>query len=157
MTIPDPRHSARTTGPTADEMLLESAVVPERPDALRKTDPWRVLRIMGEFVEGFEKLGDVQDAVAGLDVGGLDEQLGGEDDAAGDVGEVAAGPGGLLLGLDLGEGGLGGGEGGHGGSFPAWAVAPGMRTTRAGGPWRAWGAAAGILRRVHPGPSWSDG
>ncbi len=45
-------------------MLLESAVVPERPDALRKTDPWRVLRIMGEFVEGFEKLGDIQDAVA---------------------------------------------------------------------------------------------
>jgi hypothetical protein len=51
-------------GPTADELLLESAVLPERPDALRKTDPWRVLRIMAEFVEGFEKLGDVQDAVA---------------------------------------------------------------------------------------------
>jgi len=64
VTQPDPRHSARTTGPTADELLLESVVVPERPDALRKTDPWRVLRIMGEFVEGFEKLGDVQDAVA---------------------------------------------------------------------------------------------
>ena len=29
-----------------------------------RPDPWRVLRIMGEFVEGFEKLGDVQDAVA---------------------------------------------------------------------------------------------
>ncbi len=58
------RHSARPSGPTADEQLLESAVLPERPDALRKTDPWRVLRIMGEFVEGFEKLGDIQDAVA---------------------------------------------------------------------------------------------
>jgi uncharacterized protein (TIGR00730 family) len=45
-------------------MLLESSTVTERPDALRKTDPWRVLRIMGEFVEGFEKLGDIQDAVA---------------------------------------------------------------------------------------------
>ncbi|HUL70553.1 MAG TPA: TIGR00730 family Rossman fold protein [Gemmatimonadales bacterium] len=31
---------------------------------MRKTDPWRVLRIMGEFVEGFEKLGDIHDAVA---------------------------------------------------------------------------------------------
>ena len=58
------RHSDRVKGPTADELLLESAVLPERPDALRKTDPWRVLRIMAEFVEGFEKLGDVQDAVA---------------------------------------------------------------------------------------------
>ena len=58
------RHSNRARGPTADEQLLESVDVPERPDALRKTDPWRVLRIMGEFVEGFEKLGDVQDAVA---------------------------------------------------------------------------------------------
>jgi len=58
------QHTARMKGPTADEELLESAVLPERPDALRKTDPWRVLRIMAEFVEGFEKLGDIQDAVA---------------------------------------------------------------------------------------------
>ncbi len=58
------RHSDRPRGPTADEQLLESDSQPERPDALRKTDPWRVLRIMGEFVEGFEKLGDVRDAVA---------------------------------------------------------------------------------------------
>jgi hypothetical protein len=63
---PPPRsilHRDRPPGPTADEQLLDSAEF-ERPDALRKTDPWRVLRIMGEFVEGFEKLGDVQDAVA---------------------------------------------------------------------------------------------
>ena len=62
----DPRllHRDRPRGPTADEEILESAQLQERPDALRKTDPWRVLRIMGEFVEGFEKLGDVQDAVA---------------------------------------------------------------------------------------------
>jgi uncharacterized protein (TIGR00730 family) len=58
------RHSDRPRGPTADEQLLEKGLLPERPDALRKTDPWRVLRIMGEFVEGFEKLGDIQDAVA---------------------------------------------------------------------------------------------
>jgi uncharacterized protein (TIGR00730 family) len=61
--VPEMRHSGAPRGPTADEALLES-VVAERPDALRKTDPWRVLRIMGEFVEGFEKLGDVFDAVA---------------------------------------------------------------------------------------------
>jgi uncharacterized protein (TIGR00730 family) len=63
-TRPSLQHAARQKGPTADEELLESAVLPERPDALRKTDPWRVLRIMAEFVEGFEKLGDIQDAVA---------------------------------------------------------------------------------------------
>jgi uncharacterized protein (TIGR00730 family) len=57
------RFSNVPRGPTADEALLESDGGPERPDALRKTDPWRVLRIMGEFVEGFEKLGDVFDAV----------------------------------------------------------------------------------------------
>ena len=59
------RHSGKSTGPTADEQLLESVPpLEERPDALRKTDPWRVFRIMGEFVEGFEKLADVSDAVA---------------------------------------------------------------------------------------------
>ncbi|HXI21576.1 MAG TPA: TIGR00730 family Rossman fold protein [Gemmatimonadales bacterium] len=57
-------HRDRPRGPTADEQLFEKGARPERPDALRKTDPWRVLRIMGEFVEGFEKLGDVEDAVA---------------------------------------------------------------------------------------------
>jgi uncharacterized protein (TIGR00730 family) len=63
--LPPLRHSDRQRGPTEDELLLESVVAPaERPDALRKTDPWRVLRIMAEFVEGFEKLGDVVDAVA---------------------------------------------------------------------------------------------
>jgi uncharacterized protein (TIGR00730 family) len=63
-TPPPLRHSDRQRGPTEDELLLESRGPAERPDALRKTDPWRVLRIMAEFVEGFEKLGDVQDAVA---------------------------------------------------------------------------------------------
>ncbi|MGE0438936.1 MAG: TIGR00730 family Rossman fold protein [Gemmatimonadales bacterium] len=56
-------HSAKPTGPTADELLLEKSAGEERPDAFRKTDPWRVLRIMGEFVEGFERLGDVQNGV----------------------------------------------------------------------------------------------
>jgi len=57
------KHAALRTGPTADEVLLDKAEPVERPDAFRKTDPWRVLRIMGEFVEGFERLGDVKDAV----------------------------------------------------------------------------------------------
>jgi uncharacterized protein (TIGR00730 family) len=56
-------HAARRPGPTADEVLLDKAEPVERPDEFRKTDPWRVLRIMGEFVEGFERLGDVRDAV----------------------------------------------------------------------------------------------
>ena len=47
--------------PTEDEVLLEAPR--ERPDALRHSDPWRVLRIMGEFVEGFDSLADVSGAV----------------------------------------------------------------------------------------------
>ncbi len=55
-----PRHGR----PTEDEQLFESVELLERPDALRKTDPWRVLRIMGEFVEGFDTLGDILDGVS---------------------------------------------------------------------------------------------
>jgi uncharacterized protein (TIGR00730 family) len=50
--------------PTEDEMLLEGPQPKLRPDALLKTDPWRVFRIMGEFVEGFDALGDVIDGVS---------------------------------------------------------------------------------------------
>ncbi len=46
-------HPNPPAGTTADEQLLD----------IRKTDPWRVLRIMGEFVEGFERLADVTDGV----------------------------------------------------------------------------------------------
>ena len=58
------RRSGEEKRPTEDEVLLESAPLLERPDALRNTDPWRVFRIMGEFVEGFDSLGDVFDGVA---------------------------------------------------------------------------------------------
>ncbi|MBW8773091.1 MAG: TIGR00730 family Rossman fold protein [Gemmatimonadetes bacterium] len=47
--------------PTEDEALLATSA--ERPDAHKHSDPWRVLRIMGEVVEGFDALADVRDAV----------------------------------------------------------------------------------------------
>jgi uncharacterized protein (TIGR00730 family) len=49
--------------PTEDEQLLESPP-PQRPeDLFLKSDSWRVLRIMGEFVWGFDNLADVSDGV----------------------------------------------------------------------------------------------
>ncbi len=57
---------ARMGRPTSDEQLLE------RPPAVAEpllydfthTDPWRVLRIMGEFVEGFDTLAHICPAVS---------------------------------------------------------------------------------------------
>jgi len=46
---------------TEDERLL--AQVPRERRTFVKTDSWRVLRIMGEFVEGFDTLSDVYNAV----------------------------------------------------------------------------------------------
>ena len=46
---------------TEDERLL--APLPRERRAFTKTDSWRVLRIMGEFVEGFDTLSDVYNAV----------------------------------------------------------------------------------------------
>jgi uncharacterized protein (TIGR00730 family) len=49
--------------PTEDEALLESPP-PQSPAALfLKSDSWRVLRIMGEFVWGFDNLADVSAGV----------------------------------------------------------------------------------------------
>jgi len=50
---------------TEDEQLLipPQAVSIERRASFTSTDPWRVLRIMGEFVEGFDTLSDVSNAV----------------------------------------------------------------------------------------------
>jgi uncharacterized protein (TIGR00730 family) len=46
---------------TEDERLLAQA--PRERRGFVKTDSWRVLRIMGEFVEGFDTLSDVYNAV----------------------------------------------------------------------------------------------
>ena len=50
---------------TEDERLLTAPAqaLPEPTAAFTHTDPWRVLRIMGEFVEGFDTLSDVGNAV----------------------------------------------------------------------------------------------
>lgn len=62
--------AARTGAPTEDELLLHrpkqlrpQARVPEQADFTRG-DPWRVLRIMGEYVHGFGTLAEVGAAVA---------------------------------------------------------------------------------------------
>ena len=47
---------------TEDERLLAAPAVNERR-SFTHSDPWRVLRIMGEFVEGFDTLHDVRNAV----------------------------------------------------------------------------------------------
>ncbi|MBV9789823.1 MAG: TIGR00730 family Rossman fold protein [Chloroflexi bacterium] len=53
--------AARAGKPTEDQQLLET------PQAAQKlfthTDPWRVMRIMGEFVEGFDDLAELGQAV----------------------------------------------------------------------------------------------
>lgn len=50
---------------TEDEQLLipPQTVAVERRASFTSTDPWRVLRIMGEFVEGFDTMSDVRNAV----------------------------------------------------------------------------------------------
>ena len=52
---------SQRTPVTEDERLL--AQVPRERRAFTRTDSWRVLRIMGEFVEGFDTLSDVYSAV----------------------------------------------------------------------------------------------
>ena len=48
-------------GGTQDERLLET---PGRRDEFLHTDTWRVFRIMGEFVQGFEDLAHITNGVA---------------------------------------------------------------------------------------------
>jgi uncharacterized protein (TIGR00730 family) len=59
---PSLNRSARIGAPTEDERLLISPAAAEAPD-FTSSDPWRVFRIMGEFVEGFDALARVGRAV----------------------------------------------------------------------------------------------
>lgn len=62
--MPDntPLNVAKRTGvPTEDEQLLNST---SPQTDFTKSDPWRVFRIMGEFVEGFDTLANVGPSVA---------------------------------------------------------------------------------------------
>ena len=49
-------HDTKPPGGTQDERLLETPSA----DEFLHTDTWRVFRIMGEFVQGFEDLADIQ-------------------------------------------------------------------------------------------------
>jgi hypothetical protein len=54
--------SIRTYVPvTEDEKLLGHGV---RPDDFTRTDPWRVLRVMGELIEGFDTLAGIEKGVS---------------------------------------------------------------------------------------------
>ena len=50
--------------PTEDEKLLQSAGPRVLPTDFTLTDPWRVMRIMGEFIEGFDTLAGVRKGVS---------------------------------------------------------------------------------------------
>jgi len=49
---------------TEDERLLSPETIPVGPGDFTHTDPWRVFRIMGEFVEGFDTLAGLGPAVS---------------------------------------------------------------------------------------------
>jgi uncharacterized protein (TIGR00730 family) len=57
------RHVEDKKLPTEDEQLLESPPPQPAEQLFLKSDSWRVLRIMGEFVWGFDNLADVSDGV----------------------------------------------------------------------------------------------
>jgi uncharacterized protein (TIGR00730 family) len=62
---PTLNRAARSGQPTEDERLLVSPTQRQRPqDDFTHTDPWRVFRIMGEFVEGFDTLASIGNAVS---------------------------------------------------------------------------------------------
>jgi uncharacterized protein (TIGR00730 family) len=60
---PSLNRAKRLGQPTEDEQLLESKARVVDAAAFVHSDPWRVLRIMGEFVQGFDALVEVGKAV----------------------------------------------------------------------------------------------
>jgi uncharacterized protein (TIGR00730 family) len=57
------RSGPRRLGPTEDERLFSVPHLRERRRVSTSSDPWRVLRILGEFVEGFDTLANVHSGV----------------------------------------------------------------------------------------------
>jgi len=57
------RSGSRRPGPTEDERLFSVPSLLQRERRFTSSDPWRVLRIMGEFVEGFDTLAGVNTGV----------------------------------------------------------------------------------------------
>ncbi|HET6233071.1 MAG TPA: TIGR00730 family Rossman fold protein [Longimicrobiaceae bacterium] len=60
---PSLNRAARSGKATEDERLLVSPAATEHEQDFTSSDPWRVFRIMGEFVEGFDALAKVGYAV----------------------------------------------------------------------------------------------
>src|SRR5689334_21456575 len=54
--------SKRTNNTTDDEILLETLTKAEQD--CTDTDPWRIVKIMGEFVEGFDGMAKVSRGVS---------------------------------------------------------------------------------------------
>jgi len=61
-TIDDAIRDAAPIGVTSDSELLQSGRATQAD--FTRTDPWRVLRITAEFIEGFDKLADVTHGVS---------------------------------------------------------------------------------------------
>jgi uncharacterized protein (TIGR00730 family) len=61
---PSLNRAARTGTTTEDEKLLKTPAGAPRVGEFIHSDPWRVLRIMGEFVEGFDAMAPVGRAVS---------------------------------------------------------------------------------------------
>ena len=57
------RSGSRRLGPTEDERLFSVPPLQQPERRFISSDPWRVLRIMGEFVEGFDTLAGVSSGV----------------------------------------------------------------------------------------------
>lgn len=55
-----PKNNSKRPATTQDEKLLQSP----RPEQFTHTDTWRVFRIMGEFVQGFDDLASTTNGVA---------------------------------------------------------------------------------------------
>jgi hypothetical protein len=58
-----PGPSSRRSGATEDERLFSLPITPVQARSAPTPDTWRVLRILGEFVEGFDTLADLPPGV----------------------------------------------------------------------------------------------